>query len=62
MNILVLKAFVYDLVTTALTGAALYLTVPENVSAMGFGDAIVPIIVGVAGAAVIAFRRYLIEK
>jgi hypothetical protein len=62
VNFPVLKAFVFDLLTTVVTGAAIYLTVPENVEAMGFSDTLVPIIVGVAGAAVIAVRRYLIES
>lgn len=61
INVLVLKAFLFDLVTTAITVAAAWLAIPDNVSKLGVGDAFVPIVVGIAGAAVIAARRYLIE-
>jgi len=61
INVLVLKAFLFDLVTTAITVAAAWLTIPDNVSKLGVADALVPIVVGIAGAAVIAARRYLIE-
>jgi hypothetical protein len=60
VNYPVLKAFIYDLLTTVATLVVGYLTIPENVSAMGFGDVIVPVIVGIAGAALIALRRYRI--
>jgi len=62
VNFPVLKAFVYDLLTTVVTLVSAYLTVPENVSAMGFGDYLVPVIVGVAGAVAIALRRFVIEN
>lgn len=62
INVLVLKAFLFDLVTTAITVSAAWLTIPDNVAKLGVGDALVPIVVGIAGAAVIAARRYLIES
>ena len=62
INVLVLKAFLFDLATTAVTVVVAFLTVPDNVSKLGFGDALVPIVVGLAGAATIALRRYLIES
>jgi hypothetical protein len=60
MNIPVFKAFLYDLITTVLTLVVAYLTVPENVSKLGFSDVLVPVIVGIAGAAALALRRYRI--
>lgn len=62
VNFPVLKAFLYDLLTSVVTMAAVYLTVPENVSKMGISDAVVPIVVGLAGAAIIALRRFRIEN
>jgi hypothetical protein len=58
VNLPVLKAFLYDLATTVITLVVGYLSLPENVSKMGVADTIVPIIVGLAGAAGIALRRY----
>jgi hypothetical protein len=62
MNTAVFKAFIYDLATTAATIAAAWLTIPDNVSKVGVGDALVPIVVGLAGAGVLALRRYRIES
>ena len=62
MDVKVLKAFLYDLATTVVTLVVGYLTIPDNVSKLGFGDAFVPIVVGLAGAAAIAWRRYVIES
>jgi hypothetical protein len=62
MNVTVLKAFIYDLATTVATLVAVWLTVPDNVSAIGVGDALVPIVVGLAGAGLLALRRYRIEN
>ena len=57
----VLKAFVLDLATTVITLVVAWLSIPDNVTKLGIGDALVPVIVGLAGAAAIALRRYLIE-
>ena len=61
INVLVLKAFIFDLVTTVVTVVVAWLTIPDNVSKLGVGDTLVPLVVGIAGAAAIAARRYLIE-
>ena len=61
LDVKVLKAFLYDLATTVVTLVVAYLTVPDNVTKLGFGDALVPIVVGLAGAAATAWRRYVIE-
>ena len=58
----VLKAFIFDLITSALTAAAAWLSVPGNVESIGFTDYLVPVIVGVAGAVALAIRRYRIEN
>lgn len=58
----VLKAFVIDLATTIVTLAVTWFTVPENLAAAGFGDFLVPIVVALAGAALVALRRYRIIK
>ena len=62
MNIAVFKAFLYDLATSVATLVALWLTVPDNVSKLGFADYLVPIIVGAAGALLLALRRYVLIK
>lgn len=62
VNYPVLKAFFIDLATTIVTVAVTYLTIPDNVSNLGFGDYLVPIIVALAGAALVALRRYNIVK
>jgi len=58
----VLKAFVIDLATTVATIVALWLTVPDNVATMGIGDVFVPVVVGLAGAGLVALRRFRIDK
>jgi hypothetical protein len=58
VNYPVLKAFVFDLLTTVATLVVGYLTIPDNVAKMGFSDVLIPVIVGIAGAALIALRRY----
>ena len=58
----VLKAFVIDLATTVATIVALWLTVPDNVTTMGIGEALVPVVVGLAGAGLVALRRFRIDK
>ena len=60
MNILVFKAFAYDLITSLATLVALWLTVPDNVSKLGISDLFVPVVVGAAGALLLAIRRYII--
>lgn len=62
MNLKVFKAFIYDLATSIVTLVAAYLTVPENVTGLGFSDALVPVVVGLAGAGAIAWRRYVLES
>ena len=62
VNYPVLKAFIIDLATTVITLVATFLTIPDNVSSLGFSDYLVPIIVALAGAGVVALRRYNIIK
>jgi hypothetical protein len=62
VNYPVLKAFVIDLVTTVITLVVTFLTIPDNVAKLGFSDFIVPIIVALAGAGLVALRRYNIIK
>lgn len=62
VNYPVLKAFFIDLATTIVTVAVTYLTIPDNVAKLGIGDYLVPIIVALAGAALVALRRYNIVK
>lgn len=58
----VLKAFIFDFLTTAVTAVAVWLTVPDNVGKLGVSDTLIPLVVGLAGAGLIALRRYLIES
>lgn len=62
VNYPVLKAFFIDLATTIITVAVTYLTIPDNVANLGIGDYLVPIVVALAGAALVALRRYNIVK
>lgn len=62
VNYPVFKAFILDLVTSLLTAAAAWLAVPGNVEKIGVTDFLVPVIVGLAGAAGMALRRWRIEN
>jgi hypothetical protein len=62
MNLHVLKAFVYDAATSITTAGAAWLTVPANVEKLGFTHFLIPVIVGLAGGAAMAIRRYRIAK
>ncbi len=58
----VLKAFLIDLATTAITLAVTWMTIPDNLSQAGVSDFIAPVVAALAGAALVALRRYNIIK
>ncbi len=62
MNYPVLKAFAIDLATTVVTVAVTWATVPDNLASAGISDMLIPAVVGLAGAALVALRRYRIIK
>lgn len=62
VNYPVLKAFVIDLATTLITVALTWITLPDNLAKAGVSDAIIPIVVGLAGAGLVAWRRFVITK
>ena len=62
INFPVLKAFVIDLATTAVTLAVTWMTIPDNLSQAGVSDFVAPVVAALAGAALVALRRYNIVK
>jgi hypothetical protein len=58
----VTKAFFIDLATTAVTVIITFLTIPDNLAKAGLGDAVIPVVAALAGAALVAWRRYIITN
>ena len=62
VNYPVLKAFVIDLATTVVTLALTWLTLPDNLTNAGLTSFAVPIVAALAGAGLVAWRRFAITK
>jgi hypothetical protein len=59
----VLKAFLYDLATTVVTVVLTWLTAADHLASIGITNpTLVAFVAGLAGAALIGWRRYRIEQ
>ena len=62
VNFPVLKAFLFDTVTSLVTLGLAWATLPDNLAVAGVSDYLIPIVAAVAGGLLLAWRRLVITK